>query len=156
MSDNGTSGDTEHKKLVAMVEQFQCPGCVAGCDTQCGKFKPNKEYGFTCQGHVVGTSMTGAGHIALGLPTGFNRTGLDPSHPIGTSNTMNVRMWVQGTHPHWDHFNVPVWALEREGYLFVRTLMPRRNWSFVDVVEGGTLALVPQAIDVSKFYNDMD
>lgn len=139
-----------------MVEQFQCSGCVAGCDTECGKFKLNTEYGATCTSHVVGTSMSGKGHIALGLPKGFNRTGLDPTHPIGTSNTMNIRLWTKGTKPDWDKFNVPVWAMEKDGYLFVRTLIPRRNWSYVDVVEGGTLALTPHAINVNEFYDDID
>jgi hypothetical protein len=139
-----------------MIEQFQCPGCVCGSDTKCGKFKPHEQYGATCQSHVLGTSILGVGHIALGLPKGFNRSGLDPSHPGGTSNTMNIRLWVKGTAPVWDHFNVPVWALEKDGHLFVRTLSPRRNWSYVDVVEGGTLALVPDAINAGEFYDDMD
>lgn len=139
-----------------MVEEFQCPGCVCGSDTECGKFKPNKEYGAKCDGHVLGTSILGVGHMALGLPKGFNRSGLDPKHPVGTANTMNIRLWTKGTKPDWDRLNVPVWAMEKDGYLFVRTLSPRRNWSFVDVVEGGTLALVPQAINVGEFYDDID
>lgn len=144
---------TDQKK---MVETFQCPGCVCGSDTECGKFKPDLSYGAMCKGHVLGTSMSGAGHIALGLPKGFNRSGLDPSHPIGTSNTMNIRLWTKGTKPEWDKFNVAVWALEHEGHLFVRTLLPRRNWSYVDVIEGGTLAMTPHAINVGEFFDDID
>lgn len=139
-----------------MVEQFQCPGCVCGYNAECGKFKLNTDYGATCTGHVLGTAMSGAGHIALGLPKGFNRSGLDPTHPIGTSNTMNIRLWVKGTQPSWDKFNVAVWALEHEGHLFVRTLLPRRNWSYVDVIEGGTLAMVPHAINVGEFFDEID
>jgi hypothetical protein len=56
----------------------------------------------------------------------------------------------------WDKFNVPVWALVQEGVLFVRTYCPRTNQTFVDVIEGGTLSLVPQAIDVAPFYEEMD
>jgi hypothetical protein len=148
---------TMNENQKKMVEQFQCPGCVAGSDTECGKFKPDVAYGATCQGHVIGTSIWGgAGHIALGLPKGFCRSGLDPTHPIGTSNTMNIRLWEKDTKPVWDKFNVAVWAMEHEGHLFVRTFVPRRNWSYVDVIEGGTLALTPHAINVGEFFNDID
>jgi hypothetical protein len=67
-----------------------------------------------------------------------------------------IRFWLKGTHPDWDNLNVPIWALEKDGYLFVRTYMPRINDSFVDVVEEGLLGLCPTAIDVSKFYDEID
>ena len=44
----------------------------------------------------------------------------------------------------------------QDGFLFVRTYSPRTNQTFVDVIEEGALSLVPQAIDVSKFYEEMD
>lgn len=140
----------------AMVERFQCSGCVAGMNTECGKFKPDDSYGFTCQGHVLGTSIIGMGHIALGLPKGFNRSPPDASHPAGTANKMEIRFFVAGTKPTWNELNVPVWAMEQEGHLFVRTVSPRVARMRVEVIEGGTLAMVPGAIDVSKFYDKID
>lgn len=146
-------------KLEAMVEEFQCPGCVCGSDTKCGAFKKDEVpgYGAACKGHVLGTYIMGAGHIALGLPKGFNKSGRDPSNPDQTSNQMDIRLYPKGTpRPVWNNLNVPVWAMEKDGFLFVRTYSPRVNRGRVDIIEGGTLAEVPQALDVSKFYDDFD
>lgn len=140
-----------------MVERFQCPGCVGGGDTKCGRYVPDTSRGgHRCSGHVIGTViMPGVGHIALGMPRGFNRPGLDDSRKQ-TRNAFDVRLFTSGTAPTWDRLNVPVWAMEHEGCLFVRTYQPRLNVAFVDVVEDGTLALVPNAIDVGQFYNEID
>lgn len=140
-----------------MVELFQCPGCVIGGSTTCGKFKLKlcEEGGGFCESHVLGTMMTGAGHIALGLPKGFNRPGPDDSRQQ-TRNKMDIRLWTTGKAPRWDLLNVPVWALENEGFLFVRTYLPRINCTFLDVVEGGRLAQAPAAIDVGLFRAEID
>ena len=71
---------------------------------------------------------------------------------------MFIRIHEKGTvkAEFWDKFNIPVWAMVKDGFLFVRTYAPRTNQTFVDAIEGGTLELVPQAIDVSKFYDAMD
>jgi hypothetical protein len=69
---------------------------------------------------------------------------------------MFIRLWVSGTAPDWDRFNVPVWAMEKDGFLFVRTFAPRLDEGSVDVIEGGTLKMVPQAIDISPFIDEMD
>ncbi len=88
----------------------------------------------------------------LGLPTGFDKVG---SLPGEFRN--NIRLF-NDEHPHngWDHLNIPVWAMEHEGFLLVRTFSPRINCTWVDVIEGGTLADVPNAVDVSKFQNEID
>lgn len=138
-----------------MIEKFQCPGCVCGSDTSCPKFEYDGNYGGSCNGHVVGTTMGLFTHIALGLPKGFCRTSICPDEK-NTHNKMVIRCWERGTSPEWDKFNVPVWALFQDGYLFVRTYSPRIGDIAVDIVEGGTLAMVPQAIDVRDFINDMD
>lgn len=52
--------------------------------------------------------------------------------------------------------NVAVWAMEKDGFLFVRTYIPRINVGFVDVVDGGTMDMVPNAINASEFYEDID
>lgn len=142
---------------IYMVERFQCPGCVCGSDAACGKF--NWDPGWQrCTSHVLGTMIGLGNKVALGLPKGFNKPGFDISiaEPVAFSR-MLIRLWNDGTIPHWDHLNVPVWAMESgDGYLFVRTFMPRVNMAYVDVIEGGTLAMVPNAIDVSKFESEIN
>jgi hypothetical protein len=138
-----------------MVKEFCCPGCVCGYDTDCGKYSPGDGY-HGCEGHVVGTiGMPLPGNFALGLPKGFNRTGWC-SLKERTHNKLLIRLWLKGESPGWDDFNVAVWAMEKDGFLFVRTYMPRVNNTAVDVVENGTLEMVPGAIDVSRFYEEMD
>jgi hypothetical protein len=92
-----------------------------------------------------------SGLLCLGLPKGFCRVAghKDKSEP-------HVRIFPKGSTPEWDDFNVPVWAMVRDNFLFVRTFMPRIDGTVVDVVEGGTLDLVPKAIDVGKFVDEMD
>lgn len=143
-----------------MVERFQCPGCVAGSDTQCGSFRPSGENG-GCLAHVLGTFSPGSGSFALGLPKGFNRAGweyqpADVNRPIEHRNQLCIRLWPEGGAPLWDKFNVPVWAMEWEGVLLVRTFSPRVNFSCVDVVENGTLKMVPQALNAAEFLEEMD
>lgn len=144
-----------------LVKKFLCPGCVGGPDPKsCSQYRPKEEYGASCAGHVLGTTVFPIGNIALGLPKGFNRPGPDRSSPnndqMRHANTMEIRLWKKGTAPEWNNLNVPVWAMVEEGYLFVRTLSPRTARNYVDVVEGGTMAMVPHAIDVAKFIDDID
>ncbi len=164
-----------------MVEMFQCPGCVCGCDTdKCGSFRYDAEER-RCMGHVLGTMIGGpaglialgvpegfchvlgtmiagpSGLIALGLPKGFCKPPLDNSQEEPRlCCKINVRLWQATLAPIWDKFNMPVWAMIRDGFLFVRTFAPRVDHSWVDVVEGGSLDLVPGALDVSEFYDDFD
>lgn len=134
-----------------MVNEFQCPGCVAGSDTQCGKYKLDHR-GESCESHSPGTRMLGSGAIYLGMPKGFNRVGA-----ILDEQTHNIRLFPKGSSVDvYDHLNVPVWAMEWEGFLFVRCFVPRRNYSFVDVIEGGTLDMVPTATNVAEFIDEID
>ncbi len=143
--------------IESMVERFQCPGCVNGMDITCGKYKLCKDK-LKCTGHCLGTSMAVGGMLlsvyALGLPKGFCR----PGHENGGQFRidMDIRLWPKGTKPNWNNMNVPVWAMEREGFLFVRTFAPRINMTWVDVVEEGSMSMVPNAIDVSEFIDDID
>lgn len=143
-------------KIEEMVEKFQCPGCVAGSDTDCGayRFSATEQ---RCVKHVLGTIKAGAGSFALGLPTGFCKSGWNQhGEKPESKNTINVRLWLKGAVPKWDLYNIPVWALEKDGFLFVRTYAPRSDFSWVDVVEAGSLALVPQAINVGEDVGEMD
>ena len=136
-----------------MVEQFQCPGCVSGSDTTCGKFNYSV-VDRRCTSHILGTSININNSIALGLPKGFNKPGWGQE---GKSyNKIMIRLYENGQLPEWDHLNVPVWALEKDGFLFVRTYAPRINQGWVDVIENGTLGLCSNAIDVSSFIDEID
>lgn len=46
--------------------------------------------------------------------------------------------------------------MEQDGHLFVRTYSPRIDATFVDVIKGGTLALVPDAVNVGDFIGEID
>ncbi len=145
---------------VALIEEFQCPGCVCGSNTSCGKFEILDKDSNRCNGHVLGTMLGLGNSVALGLPRGFNKPGLTYDNlgkePPRARNTMDIRFWLKGEHPKWDDLNVPVWAMEKNGFLFVRTFAPRINICWVDVIQEGKMKLTPKAIDVSSFSDQID
>ena len=59
------------EKVKDAVQEYQCPGCVVGSDTDCYEKGNNSE----CGKHVAGTIMHPGGRIYLGMPKGFNRQG---------------------------------------------------------------------------------
>ena len=139
-----------------MISEFQCPGCTCGTSpcTECESYKPQGGESWVCAGHSAGTMILGIGKIFLGMPKGFDHVG--PNEQIGQRYQM-IRLWQAGTSPAWDYLNVPVWAREKDGYLFVRTYCPRLNRSFVDVIEGGELELLPpETSNVEDFINEID
>ena len=105
--------------------------------------------GYRCEKHHPATMMLGFGKLALGLPKGFHRLGK-------CGFDMRLFEKPEDAKDLWDHLNVPVWAMEKDGYLFVRTYAPRVNETWVDVVKEGTLGLVPKAINVGEFFDDID
>ena len=154
---------TEEQK--AMVEEFQCPGCTCGYKTdECDAFDfTDQPAGCWCLGHSAGTIMLGLGKIALGLPKGFNRvgtikTGFEDEKDRNTKRSTNIRLTV--TPPKespYDELNVPVWAMEKDGYLFVRVMAPRINYNWVDVIKGGKFEeICPDAINVANFIDEID
>ena len=140
-----------------MVERFQCPGCVCGSSTSDGCYREGGDDALwgRCSAHVCGIWIAGAGSLALGLPTGFNQVQRQQEEREPRHNTMMIRLWPN-THPDWNNLNVPVWAMEKDGYLFVRTFMPRIGCHAVDVIHGGTIAMAPGAIDVAEFVDEID
>lgn len=136
-----------------LVEEFQCPGCVSGSDTNCGSYNYGQRE-LRCVSHVLGTQFGLGNVIALGMPKGFNKPGFREDGQA--RNRMDIRLWEKGTHPDWERLNVPVWAMEKDDFLFVRTFAPRVNCTWVDIVEGGSLELCPNAIDVAEFINEID
>lgn len=139
----------------SMVQKFQCPGCTNGSNIQCGKFSYSTAE-LNCRGHSLGTMRPRIGAFALGLPKGFNRPGFHPDENKVLTK-INIRLFPDKDKVlAWDNLNVPVWAMELDGYLYVRTFAPRINMCWIDVIKDGTLAMVPNALDVSKFYADID
>lgn len=144
---------SKEKRQLKMIEGFQCPGCTLGHNTQCGSFKVREERNpfngaecFSCASHSAGTFVLGLGKIYLGLPKGFCRS--------GTMENMRVDLYLKEEPPLWDDLNVPVWALKREGFLFVRVYSPRVNQTRVEVHEDKSMP--ENAIDVSKFIDEID
>lgn len=141
-----------------MIQKFQCPGCVGGPFRKCYK-AASEAPAFRCKAHVCGTMMLGVGSMALGLPKGFckcNAADDTTSRTRQTTNFLHIRCWMEGTAPKWDYLNVPVWAMENDGFLFVRSFSPRIGWHCVDVIEGGTMAMAPNAFDIGTRIDDID
>lgn len=141
-------------ELFKMIKEFQCSGCTCGSSPEDGCFELSvcDKFGARCKKHSAGTFMSYVGRIYLGLPKGFNRAGLNQAD----SQRVNAIRLHHNSKPEFDHLNVPVWAMEKDGYLFVRTYCPRINMTYIDVIKGGKLSDVPQAIDVSKFVEEID
>jgi len=142
-----------------MIEKFQCPGCGLGSDIDCGSFELEKQYNhFCCTKHVPATVEIRSGLFCLGCPKGFNRVGARYTHSpkLQGEEASHIRLWIMPKSPKWDIYNVPVWAMVQDGYLFVRTYLPRVNYAYVDIIKGGTLELCPKAIDVTDEIKEMD
>jgi hypothetical protein len=108
------------------IEEYQCSGCVCGGDIQC--FQPNTIGGVGCGKHVIGTLITGIGHILLGLPNGFNR--------VGKHNDLKPVIFETYESSDWkfDKFNVAIWKhYTSNGNTIVRGIMPRRNEPFIHI-----------------------
>lgn len=145
-------------KLKEMVEKFQCPGCVCGSDTSCGKYKlgpGEEECGIgSCDGHIPGTLLYPGGKIMLGFPKGFNKVGEECPIQLHTKESS-----PEG----WDELNVPVWGMEEDGFLFIRSYSPRVNRGRVLVFEGRKFKdkkypspVAPFTINVKDFLDDID
>lgn len=137
------------KRKLKMIEKFQCPGCTIGCNTKCGSFVPAEfpNGSFRCSTHSAGTMILGLpGKLLLGMPKGFNRT--------GNMDNQDIWMWLKDSPPPWDKFNIPVWAIKEDGFVFARTYSPRTNYPRIDVWEDGKIP--KEALDVSKFIDDFD
>ncbi len=152
-----------------MVETFQCPGCAHGENTRCGKFKlheiPNDVSvedgrdlvgGFRCRNHV--TTADHGGMVNLGLPVPFARVQYRKGRE-GVQTNIRLYLYVVNWGTQWDVYNVPVWAMEKNGFLFVRTYSPRIDQSYVDVIHGGNVhtlqAVFPTAIDIGSMSDRM-
>jgi hypothetical protein len=133
-----------------MIETFQCVGCTCGSSTSDGCFK-EETYSLACANHSAGTFVHPGGCVNLGLPKGFNRNG-----PIDKSKQHSIIRLFTET-PDYDKFNIPVWAYEENGYLFVRTYLPRTNVTYVDVIKDGKMDSLPvHSFNVNDFIDEID
>ena len=146
--------DSEQKE---MIEKFQCPGCTLGCNTECVTLHKEGDISFWCDSHSAGTIIMG-GKIALGLPKGFDKVGALTNSLNYDRRSTNIRLFSSSEKIfEYNFFNVPVWAMEKDGYLFIRTYCPRINISFVDVIKGGKREeICPDAQNVADFLDDID
>lgn len=140
---------TEQK---AMIEEFQCPGCVCGGDTGCDAFDFDEgNWGFQCRGHVAGTIIVGIGTVCLGLPKGFSRV------TVNDQQKTKIRLHLNSAEIMPDKLNIAVWAMEKDGFFFVRTYCPRVDISFIDVTKGKiNWNEYPGVLDVKEFIDSID
>lgn len=148
-----------------MIEEFQCPGCTCGFKTdECDYFKFSDNItGCWCLGHSAGTFLMGAGKIALGLPKGFNKvgtikTGFEDESDDNSRRSTNIRLTVDFIKKEgYDFLNIPVWAMEKDGYLFIRVMCPRVNYTYVDIIKGGKFEeICPDAFNVADVIDEID
>jgi hypothetical protein len=114
------------EKFKLAIEEYQCSGCISGCNISC--FKPNVHGGIGCGEHYSGTIISFIGKIFLGMPKGFNRLGNHEKLKPNIYDTYESSEWK------YDIFNIPVWKyLSKDGHTFVRGIMPRRNETFIHI-----------------------
>jgi hypothetical protein len=144
-----------------MIQNFQCSGCMSGSDTNCGCFElreHDSNGSFYCHKQYAGTTFLPGGKVYLGLPKGFNKVG-DISNDVNNKRTTNIRLFENDSvvKQTYNFLNIPVWAMQQDGYLFIRCYSPRVNISYVDVIKGGILQeICPKALDVADFIDEID
>lgn len=168
MSENNSHCTVKGNKVqLEMIREFQCPGCGCGTypDEGCESYKLAEDGlpgSFRCEGWRPSTFMGGIGRICLGLPKGFTRTGMVE---FGERPFCYIRLFEKPENrPEYNRFNIPVWAMEENGYLLVRCYSPRSNWLFVDVIKDGKVEMASfkdgpyehKAINVGDFINEID
>jgi len=118
------------------IETYQCPGCMTGCNIECGEFV-KQDWSESCGKHFPATSLGLSIKIMLGMPKGFNRTGTAMGEEVKLKLDIFESfdtIWDKDGKPY-DHLNVPVWKhLNKEGHTLVRGLSPRNNAPFLHVI----------------------
>lgn len=125
-------------KIEEAVNEYQCPGCSVGhyLEQGCDLYK-KRPWGESCDAHRAGTTLGLSIKFFLGMPKGFNRTGVG----MGDENRLMLdifksfdEIWDKDGKPY-DHFNIPVWKhLNKRGHTLVRGLSPRNNAPFLHVI----------------------
>lgn len=113
-------------KLKKAIEEYQCTGCIKGCDISC--YEPKEGFGIGCGKHFAGTYISSIGKVFLGMPKGFNRLGKSEETKIQIYNSYEECDWK------FDMWNIAIWKhLDKNGNTLVRGIMPRRNEPFIHV-----------------------
>ena len=112
------------------IEEYQCSGCTNGSDISCYKRSNQLPSNVECLNHSAGTNMLGLGWILLGMPTGFNRLGMNKDTEFCIFNCL-------GDGWGYNKYNTAVWKhLNKEGHTLVRGLSPRTSKPFIHVFLG--------------------
>lgn len=141
------------ESVIKAIKEYQCPGCMKGCDSDCDCFELEKQDcgAYNCSNHFPSTICSLAGQLLLGCPKGFNYLG-----PIDKEiQTSFIRIWKKGTNLNWDKYNIPTWARKVDGNVFIKTYSPRINLCYVDILLEST-ELPEGAIDIEGFIDEMD
>ena len=122
------------EKFKNAIEEYQCPGCISGSDVKCGKYI-KCAWSNSCSAHHAATSIGISIKIFLGMPKGFNRTGVG----LGEENKLIIDIFesfdAKQSGWEYDKFNIPVWKyLNENGHTLVRGLSPRNNSPFLHVI----------------------
>ena len=150
-----------------IIERFICSGCICGSNTSCGNFFTERKTDRItivrakgCANHLTGTSMFCGGQIirfAPRMPVGFSKSkNIDGEF----ENRFDIEVYTKDEIDEFklelNYLNIPVWAMEEDGFLFVRIYSPRINLGRIAIVEDGTMDLVPEALDVKEFQSEID
>lgn len=117
------------------IYNFQCAGCVCGSSPKtCDKFQLSSHENNEghCANHVPGTLMYPGGRMILGMPTGFDKI-------RGADQKEFINIYEKGSIPEFDFLNLPVWAMEHEGNLFVKVVCARILSIFTYIILGGKM-----------------
>ena len=121
-----------NKDVKEAIEEYQCPGCVIGGNTDCGKF--TKSEISSCESHVPGTVISGIGTVYLGMPRGLDRLGVFRLDKTSLKIEIYTKKEFSKLHGSYDKFNVPVWRYKnKRDHIFVRGYMPRVNKPFLHI-----------------------
>jgi hypothetical protein len=144
-------------RRLEMIHKFQCPGCAHGYNPrECEKFKYEDDgYAFRCTSHTPGTFASEIGCIQLGLPKGFNRV---RSYDLSDTTT-KISLFESIAECSWNYLHLPVWAMEEDGFLFVRVYMPRIDTTKIAVIAGATISQLPTILcptDMAAKLSEID
>jgi hypothetical protein len=123
------------KQVKAVIEKYQCVGCVCGGDISC--YEP-RELGVGCGEHCAGTVISGIGRVFLGLPKGFNRLGEQEKFIPFVFESHEQQ---ESEFPY-DSLNVPVWKHKDDAVVIVRGYQPRVNTGFIHIIMNGDMGRI--------------
>jgi hypothetical protein len=130
-----------------IIEQYQCCGCIHGCDTSC--YEKDAADDVSCKRHSAGTIVTGIGLIFLGMPTGFNR--------LGYQNDLKICIYENINNGFGGKLNVFVWKyLDSCGNTLVRGFSPRINSPFLHIYIGDHISNIDCIEITDDDLNEMD